>query len=98
VLPVGLLILNGKKNLKQPEVERAVKDCDFSYFSDLECKSESKSDTSESFDYCDDSGWQKVGVRDIGPKRHGFTATSTGPKINLTVENIPKDYFKLFLT
>jgi hypothetical protein len=25
-----------KKNLKQPELERAVKDCDFSYFSDLE--------------------------------------------------------------
>jgi hypothetical protein len=31
-------------------------------------------------------------------KRHGFTATSTGPKINLTVENTPKEYFKLFLT
>jgi hypothetical protein len=42
--------------------------------------------------------WQKVGVRDVGPKRHDFTATSTGPKINLTVENTPKDYFKLFLT
>jgi hypothetical protein len=41
-----------KKNLKQPELEREVKDCDFSYFSDLEC--ESKSDTSESFVYCDD--------------------------------------------
>jgi hypothetical protein len=24
-----------RKNLKQPELERAVKDCDFSYFSDL---------------------------------------------------------------
>jgi hypothetical protein len=45
-----------KKNLKQPELERAVKDCDFSYSSDLECESESKSDTSESFEYCDDSG------------------------------------------
>jgi hypothetical protein len=87
-----------KKNLKQPELERAVKDCDFSYSSDLECESESKSDTSESFEDCDDSGWQKVGVRDAGPKRHDFTATSTGPKINLTVENTPKDYFKLFLT
>jgi hypothetical protein len=85
-----------KKNLKQPELEREVKDCDFSYFSDLE--SESKSDTSESFVYCDDSGWQKVSVGDVGPKRHGFTATSTRPKIHLTVENIPKDYFKLFLT
>jgi hypothetical protein len=51
-----------KKNLKQPEFEREVKDCDFSYFSDIE----SKSDTSESFVYCDDSGWQKVGVRDVG--------------------------------
>jgi hypothetical protein len=87
-----------KKNLKQPELERAVKDCDFSYFSDLECESESKSDTSDSIEYCDDSGWQKVGVRDVGPKRHGFTVTSTGPTINLTVENTPKDYFKLFLT
>jgi hypothetical protein len=86
-----------KKNLKQPELERAVKDCDFSYSSDLECKSESKSDTSENFDDCDDSGWQKVGVRDVAPKRHDFTVTSTGPKINLTVENTPKDYFKLFL-
>jgi hypothetical protein len=85
-----------KKNLKQPELEREIKDCDFSYFSDLEC--ESKSDTSESFDYCDDSGWQKVGVKDVGRKRHGFTATSTGPTIYLTVENTPKDYFKLFLT
>jgi hypothetical protein len=46
---------------------------------------------------CDDSGWQKVGVRDVVPKRHDFTVTSTGPKINLTVENTPKDYFKLFL-
>jgi hypothetical protein len=80
-----------KKNLKQPELEREVKDCDFGYFSDLECES-------ESFDYCNDSGWQKVGVRDVGPKRHGFTATSTGPTINLTVENTPKDYLKLFLT
>jgi hypothetical protein len=87
-----------KKNLKQPELEREVKDCDFSYFSDLECESESKSDTSESCEYCDDSGWQKVGVRDVVPKRHGFTATSTGPTKNLTVENTPKDYFKLFLT
>jgi hypothetical protein len=84
-----------RKNLKQPKLERAVKDCDFSYFSDLECESESKSDTCESFDYCDDSGWQKVSVRDVGRKRH---ATSTGPKINLTVENTPKGYFKLFLT
>jgi hypothetical protein len=85
-----------KKNLKQPELERPVKDCDFSYSSDLE--SESKSDTSDSVEDCDDSGWQKVGVRDVGPKIHNFTATSTGPKINLTVENTPKDYFKLFLT
>jgi hypothetical protein len=76
-----------KKNLKQPELEREVKDCDFSYFTDLECESESKSDTSESFVYCDDSGWQKVVVRDVGPKRHGFTATSTGLTINLTAEN-----------
>jgi hypothetical protein len=60
--------------------------------------SASKSDTSESFEDCDDSGWQKVGVRGAGPKRHDFTATSIGPKINLTVENTPKDYFKLFLT
>jgi hypothetical protein len=50
------------------------------------------------FVYCDNSGWQKVGVGDVGPKSHGFTATSTRPKIHLTVENIPKDYFKLFLT
>jgi hypothetical protein len=56
------------KNLKQPELEREVKGCDFSYFSDLECESESKSDTSESFVYCDDSGWLKVGVGDVGPK------------------------------
>jgi hypothetical protein len=84
-----------KKNLKQPELEREVKDCDFS---DLECESESKSDTSESIVYCDNSGWQKVGVGDVGPKSHGFTVTSTRPKIHLTVENIPKDYFKLFLT
>jgi hypothetical protein len=28
----------------------------------------------------------------------GFATTSTGPKINLTVENTPKDYFKLFMT
>jgi hypothetical protein len=60
--------------------------------------STSKSDTSESFVYCDDSGWQKVGVRDVGPRRHGFAVTSTGPTINLTVENTPKFYFKLFLT
>jgi hypothetical protein len=84
-----------KKNLKQTELERAVKDCDFSYSSDLECKSEN---TSENLEDCDDSGWQKVGVRDVGPKRHDFTVTSTGPKINLTVENTPKDYFILFLT
>jgi hypothetical protein len=75
-----------KKNLKQPGLEREVKDCDFSYFSDLECESESKSDTSESFVYYDDSGWQKVGVGDVGPKGHGFTATSMRPKIHLTVE------------
>jgi hypothetical protein len=37
-------------------------------------------------------------LRDVGPKRHCFTATSTGPKINLAVENTPKDYFKLFMT
>jgi hypothetical protein len=37
-----------KKNLK-PELEREAKNCDFSYFSDLECESESISDTSESF-------------------------------------------------
>jgi hypothetical protein len=86
-----------KKILKQPELERAIKDCDFSYLSDLECESEIKSDTSESFEYCDDSGWQKDGVRDVGPKRHDFTATSTGKKIHLTAENTPKDYFKLFL-
>jgi hypothetical protein len=41
---------------------------------------------------------RKVGVGDVGPKRHGFAATSTGPKVNLTVENTPKDYFKLFMT
>jgi hypothetical protein len=87
-----------KNNLKQPELEREVNDCDFSYFSDLECESESKSDTSESFVYCDDSWWQKVGVGDVGPKSHGFTATSTRPKVHFTAENIPKDYFKLFLT
>jgi hypothetical protein len=85
-----------KKNLKQPKLEREVNDCDFSYFSDLEC--ESKSDTSARFVYCDDSGWQKVGVGDVEPKSHGFTATSTRPKIHLAVENIPKDYFKLFVT
>jgi hypothetical protein len=87
-----------KKNLKQPELERAVNDCDLSYSSELESESESKSDTSESFEDCNDSGWQKVGVRDVGPKRHDFTVTSTGPKINLTAENTPKTYFKLFLT
>jgi hypothetical protein len=75
-----------KKNLKLPELKRAVNDCDFSYSSDLECES-------ESFEDCFDSGWQKVGVRDAGPKRHDFTVTSTGPKINLTVENTPKDCF-----
>jgi hypothetical protein len=90
-----------KKNLKQPELERAVNECDsdFSYSSvtssDLECESQC---TSESFEDCDDSGWQKVGVRDVGPKRHDFTVTSTGPKVNLTAENTPKDYFKLLLT
>jgi hypothetical protein len=87
-----------KNNLKQPELERAVKDCDFSYSSDLECKSENKSDTSDGFKCCDNSGRQRDGVRDVGPKRHDFTATSIGPKINLTVENTPKDDFKLFLT
>jgi hypothetical protein len=45
-----------KKNLKQPELERAVKDCNSSYSGDLERESESKSDSSESFVYCDDSG------------------------------------------
>jgi hypothetical protein len=55
-------------DLKQPELEREVKNCDVSYFSDLECESESKSHTSESFVYCDDSGWQKVGVGDVGLK------------------------------
>jgi hypothetical protein len=30
------------KNLKQPKLEREVMDCDFSYFSDLECESEQK--------------------------------------------------------
>jgi hypothetical protein len=89
--------LKQPKNLKKPELERAVNDGDFSYFSDLECESENKSDTSKSFEDCDDSGWQKIGVRDVGPKRQDFTATSTGPK-NLTAENTPKDYFKLFLT
>jgi hypothetical protein len=64
----------------------------------LSARVRAKSNTSESFEDCDDSGWQKVGVRDVGPKRHDFTVTSTGPKINLTVENTPKDYFKLFLT
>jgi hypothetical protein len=49
---------------KESETTRTLKDCDFSYFSDLECESESKSDTSDSFVYCDDSGWQKVGVGD----------------------------------
>jgi hypothetical protein len=39
-------------------------------------------------------GW----VGDVRPKNHGFTATSTRPKIHLTVENTPKGYFKLFLT
>jgi hypothetical protein len=43
-----------KKNLKQPELEREVKDYDFSYPSDFGCESERKSDTSESFVYCDD--------------------------------------------
>jgi hypothetical protein len=57
---------------------------------------ESKSDTSESIEDCDDSGWQKVGVRDVGPKRHDVTVTSTGPKINFTVENTPKDYLNCF--
>jgi hypothetical protein len=37
-------------------------------------------------------------VLDVGPKRHDVTVTSTGPKINFTVENTPKDYLKLFLT
>jgi hypothetical protein len=89
-----------KKNLEQLELERAVNDCDsdFSYSSDLEYESESKSDTSESFEYCDNSGWQKVDATDVGTKRHDFTVTSTGSKINLTVENTPRDYFKLFLT
>jgi hypothetical protein len=88
------------KNLKQQELERAANDCDgdFSYSSDLECESKSESDTSGSFEDCNGSGWQKVGVRDVGPKRHDFTVTSTGPKINLTVESNPYDYFKLFLT
>jgi hypothetical protein len=61
-------------------------------------ESESIGDVSESFEDCNDSGWQKFGVRDVGPKRHDFTGTSTGPKINLTVENTPNEYFKLFLT
>jgi hypothetical protein len=43
-------------------------------------------------------GGKRLVLRDVGPKRHGFTATSTGPTINLTVENTPKDYSKLFLT
>jgi hypothetical protein len=43
-------------------------------------------------------GGKRLVLRDVGPKRHGFTAISTGPKIHLTVENTPKDYFKLFLT
>jgi hypothetical protein len=49
-----------KKNLKRPELETAVNDCDsdFSYSSDLECERESKSDTYESVEDCDDSGWQ----------------------------------------
>jgi hypothetical protein len=42
-------------------------------------------------------GGKSLVLRDVGPKRHDFTATSTGPKINLTVENTPKDYFKPFL-
>jgi hypothetical protein len=41
---------------------------------------------------------KRLVLRDVGPKRHVFTATSTGPTINLTVEDAPKDYFKLFLT
>jgi hypothetical protein len=40
----------------------------------------------------------KGGVRDVGPKRHDFAVTSTGQKLNLTVENTPKEYFKLFPT
>jgi hypothetical protein len=43
-------------------------------------------------------GGKRLVLRDVGPKRHDFTVTSTGPQINLTVENTPKDYFKLFLT
>jgi hypothetical protein len=43
-------------------------------------------------------GGKRLVLRDVGPKRHDFTVTSTGPKINLTVENTPKNYFKLFLT
>jgi hypothetical protein len=38
--------------------------------------------------YCDVSGWQKVGVGDVGPKSHGFTATSTRPKILLNFYEI----------
>jgi hypothetical protein len=38
-------------------------------------------------------GGKRLVLRDGGPKRYGFTATSTGPKINLTVENTPKNYF-----
>jgi hypothetical protein len=41
-------------------------------------------------------GGKRLVLRDVGPKRHGFTATSTGPTINLTGVNNPKDYFKLF--
>jgi hypothetical protein len=43
-------------------------------------------------------GGKRFVLRDVGPKRHDFTVTSTGPKINVTVENTPKDYLKLFLT
>jgi hypothetical protein len=46
----------------------------------------------------DDARWQKIGVIDVGSPRHDFTVTSTGPQINMSVENIPKDYFILFLT
>jgi hypothetical protein len=82
-----------KKDLKQPELEREVKDCDFSYFSDLECESESKSDTSAMI-----QGGKWLVLEMQGLKVMVLQQTSTRPKIHLTVENIPKDYFRLFLT
>jgi hypothetical protein len=66
-----------KKNLKQPELERAVNDCDFSYSSDLDAIVRAKVIQVRALKIAMIQGGKRLVLRDVGPKRHDFTVTST---------------------